>query len=236
MKVRLDLPASSGTPVLFDLDAFCRNTGTGTRIQSCVQKQAIFSQGDPAAGLFYIRRGRVRLTIFSSEGTAATIAILGEGDFLGEECLAPGRRLRLATAVAITGCAIVQIEKEQMLAALDSDRALARFFMEYLLARKIRVQEDLADQLSHSSEQRLVRVLLLLAGTGSNGATGRNFPEISQETLAEMVGTTRPRISYFMNKFRRMGLVDYSGGLQVRKELENLLKDRVIGSTGHRGI
>jgi len=216
----------NGKAVSFDADAFLRHIGTATRMQSCLQKHIIFSQADCAASLFYICKGRVRLTIFSIEGKAATIAILGEGDFLGEECLAMGQPLRLATAVAITCCSFVRIEKERMLAALDGDRALARFFTEYLLARTIRAQENLADQLSHSSEKRLVRLLLLLARSGDNGTAERSFPEISQETLAEMVGTTRPRISYFMNKFRRMGLIDYSGGLHVSKELEFLLQGR----------
>jgi CRP/FNR family cyclic AMP-dependent transcriptional regulator len=216
----------NGKAVSFDADAFLRHIGPATRMQSCVQKQIIFSQANTASSLFYICKGRVRLTVFSSEGRAATIAILGKGDFLGEECLAMEQPLRLATAVAITDCSFVQIEKQTMLGALDSDRALAGFFMEHLLKCKIRAHEDLADHLSHSSEKRLVRLLLLLAGphSGDNGATKRNYPEISQETLAEMVGTTRPRISYFMNKFRKMGLVDYSSGLHVSKELENLLQ------------
>ena len=226
MKVRLDPPAGNGETISFDPEAYFRKPGMGARVQACVQKRVIFSQADAAASLFYLCRGQIGLTVFSSEGRAATIAILGEGDFLGEECLAPNQPLRLTSAVAITDCLLVQIEKQRMLAALHRDPALASFFMEYVLARKIRAQDDLADRLCHSSEKRLVRVLLLLAGpgSGSNGTTGRNFTEISQETLAEMVGTTRPRISYFMNKFRRMGLVDYSGGLHVRKELENLLQ------------
>ena len=229
MKIKPDVLISNGEAASFDPEAFLGNIGMATRMQPCPQKQVIFSQGNPAVNIFYICQGRARLTVFSSQGRAATIAILGEGDFLGEECLAPGQSLRMATAVAITDCSLVQIEKERMLAALDGDRGLARFFMDYLLVRKIRVEEDLADQLSHSSEKRLARLLLLLAGPysgnhGSNGTSELSFPEINQETLAEMVGTTRPRISYFMNKFRKMGLIDYSRGLLVRKELESMLQ------------
>lgn len=216
---------SSDAAEVYDVEALLLNIGAGTPVH--LRKQAIFSQGDRAADLFYIRQGWVRLTMFSREGKAATVAILGQGDFLGEECLAPGRFLRLASAVAITDCFFIQVEKEQMLRALNGDRnpTLARFFTEYLLARNLRVQEDLADQLSHCSEKRLIRLLLLLAQSGpqKDGASDYSFPEISHEILAEMVGTTRPRITYFMNKFRKMGLVEYSGGLHVKKELEKLL-------------
>lgn len=204
--------------------AFFQDKTTGSRVQACRQKQVIFSQGDSAASLFYVLRGRVRLTIFSSRGKAATIAILGEGDFLGEECLADGAAVRRASAIAVTDCSLLQIKRDSMRSALCRDCALAGFFMEYLLARKIRVEENLADQLFHSSERRLVRVLLTLAAAGHNGAIRRDLPEINQEILAEMVGTTRPRISYFMNKFRKLGLVDYSSGLHVKKELEIMLQ------------
>jgi len=205
-------------------EVLLQSIGQGISIQACSAKQGVFSQGDPAASLFYIHKGRVKLTVFSSQGKAATIAILGEGDFLGEECLAPAEPLRLASAVAVTECSLIQIEKDGMLRALDCNRALAGFFMEYLLVRKTRVQKDLADQLSNSSEKRLARVLLLLVGPGNHGPSNDGHPEISHETLAEMVGTTRPRISYFMNKFRKMGLIDYSSGLHVRKGLEQMLE------------
>ena len=224
MKARLDSHASRAKAASFDPQLLLHNAGPGAKIQSYLQKQVIFSQEDPAAALFYVREGRVKLTVFSSEGRAATIAILDQGDFLGEECLAPCHSLRPASAVAITDCSLLQIEKDHMLAALDSDRALARSFTEYLLIRKVRAEESLADQLTHSSEKRLVRLLLLLAGSGTNSGSKRNLPEVSQEVLAEMVGTTRPRISYFMTKFRKLGLVDYSRGLRVRKELQKVLR------------
>lgn len=224
MKARLDPHLTNGKGVPFPSELLLRNAGPLVKIQSYPQKQVIFSQDDPAASLFFIREGRIKLTFFSQEGKAATIAILDKGDFLGEECLATCRSLRLASAVAITDCSLLQVEKDYMLTALDNDRALARAFTEYLLTRKVRAEESLADQLSHSSEQRLVRLLLLLDGSATNSGSKRNSPEISQEVLAEMVGTTRPRISYFMNKFRKLGLIDYSHGLRVRKELQKVLR------------
>lgn len=223
MKVKPHNPGSAAEP--FDREAFLRSLSTSAKIQFWRERQRIFSQGDPAASLFYIHQGQVRLTAFSSEGKAATIAILGKGDLLGEECLALAQPLRMANAIAITDCSFTEVDKGQMLDALERDRALERFFTDYLLACKIRAQADLAERLSDSSEKRLARVLLLLAGRTSNGTNnGHSLPEISQEVLAELVGTTRPRISYFMTKFKKMGFIDYSRGLQVRKELENLLR------------
>lgn len=215
--------AANGDSTTFDPEVFLRNVSRSTTIQ-CSPKQTIFAQGDLATRLFYIANGLVRLTVLSAEGKAATIAILGKGDFFGDECLASAPMSRSATTVAVTPCSLVQIEKHWMLQALHRDCLLADFFMEYMVARQVRMQEDLADQISHSSEKRLVRVLLLLAGPGTNGCEQNGSFEISQEILAEMVGTTRPRISYFMNKFRKMGLVDYRGGLHVRKELETMLQ------------
>ena len=224
MKAKFDPQAADGKGIGFCSQFQLRMASRGAKIQSYRQKQVIFSQEDPAAALFYVRQGRVKLTIFSSEGKAATIAILNNGDFLGEECLVPCHSVRLASAVAITDCSLIQVEREKMLAALDSDRALARSFTRYLLTRKARAEELLADQLSHSSEKRLIRLLLLLGGSGTSGQAKRNPREITQEILAEMVGTTRPRISYFMTKFRKLGLVDYRGGLRVSKELQYVVR------------
>ena len=224
MKAKLDPQAGDEEVVGFCSQLQLLMTRRGAKIQSYRQKQVIFSQEDPAAALFYVRQGRVKLTIFSSGGKAATIAILDNGDFLGEECLVPCHSVRLASAVAISDCSLLQIEKGEMLAALDSDRALARSFTKYLLTRKARAEECLADQLSHSSEKRLVRLLLLLGRSGTSGQAKRYPPEITQEILAEMVGTTRPRISYFMTKFRKLGLVDYRGGLRVSKELQYVVR------------
>ena len=203
---------------------FFRNVGSVVKTQSYVQKQIIFPQDDPAAALFYVREGQVKLTVFSSGGKAATIAILDKGDFLGEECLVPGHALRPASAVAITDCCLLKIGRDQMLAALESDRFFAASFTQYLLRRKIHAEENLADQIFHSSEKRLVRLLLLLAGPETDSGSKRRLPDISQEVLAEMVGTTRPRISYFMTKFRKLGLIDYSRGLRVRKDLQDILR------------
>jgi CRP/FNR family cyclic AMP-dependent transcriptional regulator len=224
MKVKFDPHASKRKETQFSPQLLLRNFRLEAEIQTFLQKQIIFSQGDPAGTLFYIREGRVRLTLLSSEGKAATITILGEGEFLGEECLIPCHHLRLASAVAITNGSLLKIEKGQMLAALDSDHVLAGSFTQYLLMRKIHAEDNFADQIFHSSEKRLVRLLLRLAGSAPNGGTKRNLPEISQEVLADMVGTTRPRISYFMTKFRKLGLVDYRRGLRVRKELQNVLR------------
>jgi CRP-like cAMP-binding protein len=224
MTDRLDQQARTTKEARFPAQLLLENAGVGAKIQLNFQKQVIFSQGDPAPTLFYIREGRVRLTLLSSEGKAATITILGEGEFLGEECLVPSHSVRLASAVAITNCCLVKIGKDQMLAALESDHALAASFTQYLLLRKIHAEDNLAHQIFHSSEKRLVRLLLLLAGPETDGGSKRKLPEISQETLAEMVGTTRPRISYFMAKFRKLGLVDYRRGLRVRKELQNILR------------
>lgn len=224
MKDQYGLKGPSGKKAPFDLQLLLGITEPGVKIQSYAPKQAIFSQGDPASALFYIRAGRVKLTIVSSGGKAATIAVLDKGDFLGEECLLAGHSLRLSSAVTITDCSLLRIEKGQMLSALDSDRDLARSFTEYLLARKVRAEEGLTDWFFHSSEKRLARTLLILAGTGMDETPAINLPEISQEVLAEMVGTTRPRISYFMSKFRKLGLVDYRHGLRVRKELQKVLR------------
>lgn len=224
MKDRLESHVRKAKESPFPAQLLLGNAGLGARIQLNFQKQIIFSQDDPAATLFYIREGRVRITVLSSEGKAATVTILSEGEFLGEECLVPCHSVRLASAVAITDCCLLKIVKDEMLAALESDHVLAASFTQYLLLRKIHAEDNLADQIFHSSEKRLVRLLLLLAGPEADGGSRRKLPEISQEILAEMVGTTRPRISYFMAKFRKLGLVDYSRGLRVRKELQNILR------------
>jgi len=224
MKARLDKHVRIAKEAPFPTQLLLGNSGLGATIQAFLQKQVIFSQDDPEATLFYIREGRVRLTVLSSEGKAATITILGEGEFLGEECLVPFHSARLASAVAITDCCLLKIGRNEMLAALQSDYVLSASFTQYLLLRKIHAEDNLADQIFHSSEKRLVRLLLRLAGPEAEGGSRRKLPEISQEILAEMVGTTRPRISYFMAKFRKLGLVDYRRGLRVRKELKNILR------------
>ena len=186
------------------------------------KKQIIFSQGSPSDAVFYIERGKVKLTVLSPRGKEAVVAILGSSDFFGEGSLA-GQPLRMATATAMTECAILRIQKETMTRLLHNEPALSERFMAYLLSRNIRIEEDLVDQLFNSSEKRLARILLLLTRFGKDGQHEPIVPRISQETLAEMVGTTRSRVSFFMNKFRKLGFVHYNGGLQVHSSLLSIV-------------
>jgi CRP-like cAMP-binding protein len=181
-------------------------------------KKAIFCQGDPADSIFFIDKGKVKLGVVSKRGKEAVVAILGPGDFLGEGCLA-GQTCRMASATPLTDCTIVRIEKEATVRALRSDPAFSEIFLAYLLVRNIRAQEDLVDQLFNSSEKRLARVLLLLANYGQEGKADLVIEKISQETLAEMIGTTRSRVSHFMNKFRKLGFIKYNGSLEVHSSL-----------------
>lgn len=190
------------------------------------KKQLIFAQGDPADAVFYIQKGQVRLSVVSKEGKEATIGIVSEGNFFGEGALA-GQILRMGCAAAMTDCELLQVDKKTMMAALHREHALSDLFVAYLLARNIRYEEDLVDQLFNSSEKRLARVLLLLAHFGKEGIPETVIPKISQETLAEMVGTTRSRVSFFMNRFRKLGFIHYAGGvgggLQVHSSLLNVV-------------
>lgn len=185
---------------------------------SIAKKQTIFTQGDPADAVFYIQKGKVRLTVVSKTGKEATIAIMDEGSFFGEGGLA-GQALRMGSAIAITDCHLLRIEKKAMMDALHREHAFSDMFVAYLLARNIRYEEDLVDQLFNSSEKRLARVLLLLANFGKDGKHEPVIPRMSQETLAEMIGTTRSRVSFFMNRFRDLGFIDYNGGLEVHSSL-----------------
>ena len=203
----------------FDLHAFLATIGEGRKVVPFQNKQIIFTQGDAADAVFYIQSGKVKLTVVSNNGKEATIGILGERDFFGEGCLA-GQPLRMAAASAMTDCELLRIEKKAMVQALHREHALSDMFVAYLLTRNIRYEEDLVDQLFNSSEKRLARILLLLAHFGKEGVPQTVIPTISQETLAEMVGTTRSRVSFFMNRFRKLGFVDYGeGGMQVHSSL-----------------
>jgi CRP/FNR family transcriptional regulator, cyclic AMP receptor protein len=183
------------------------------------KNRTVFSQGNPADAVFYIEKGKVKLTVLSARGKEAVVAILGNGDFFGEGCLA-GQPLRVGTAASITECSILRVQKETMIRMLHNEPAWSERFMAYLLSRNVRIEEDLVDQLFNSSEKRLARSLLLLTRFGKDGQHQHVVPKISQETLAEMIGTTRSRVSFFMNKFRKLGFVDYNGGgLQVRSSL-----------------
>ena len=186
------------------------------------KNQVVFAQGDPADAVFYVQTGEVKLTVVSARGKAAIIAILRAGDFFGEGCLA-GQPLRMATASALSEASVVRIEKARMTGLLHEDSAFADVFVSYLLSRTIRIEEDLVDQLFNSSEKRLARILLLLAGFGKKRDAEPVIPRVSQEALAEMIGTTRARVSVFMNKFRRLGLIDYNGGLRVHESLINVI-------------
>jgi CRP/FNR family cyclic AMP-dependent transcriptional regulator len=210
----------------FDPSTFLVTIGEGRKSVGVLKKQDIFAQGDAADAVFYIQSGNVRLRVLSKTGKEATIGILKEGDFFGEGLLG-GQALRMGSAVAMTDCQLLRIEKNAMAETLHREHKFSDMFVAHLLARNIRFEEDLVDQLFNSSEKRLARVLLLLAHFGTDGVSDALIPKISQETLAEMVGTTRSRVSFFMNRFRRLGFIDYAGGvdggLQVHSSLLNIL-------------
>ena len=212
----------SNRPALFDPKLFLAKVGAGKTTTGYHKNQMIFSQGDAAEAIFYIQKGRVKLTVVSRQGKEAVIAILGAGDFFGEGCLA-GQRLRMATSTAISECSIVRLERAGAIRVLHDEPIFSELFLAYLLSRNIRLEEDLVDQLFNSSEKRLARVLLLLANYGKEGKTEPVIPKISQETLAKIVGTTRSRVSFFMNKFRKLGLIDYGAGLEVHSSLLNVV-------------
>ena len=206
----------------FDSKAFLTKIRTGRSISTYRKKQVIFTQGDPADAVFYIDRGQIKLTVVSERGKSAVVAMLGRGDFFGEGCLA-GQPVRMATASVMTDASVVRIDKRVMMRLLHEKSIFSERFMAHLLARNVRFEEDLVDQLFNSSEKRLARVLLLLARFGKEGKTEPVIAKISQEVLAEMVGTTRPRISGFMNKFRKLGFIEYNGGLHIHSSLLNVL-------------
>jgi CRP-like cAMP-binding protein len=206
----------------FDAKEFLATIGQGRKIIPFQKKETIFVQGDEAGAVFYIQAGKVKLSVVSDSGKEATIAILNPGDFFGEGCLA-GQPLRMGSATAITDCALLKIDKRAIIGALHRGHAFADLFVGYLLARNIRYEEDLVDQLFNSSEKRLARILLLLARFGKEGKPETVVPKISQETLAEMVGTTRSRVNFFMNKFRKLGFIKYNGGLEVHNSLLNVV-------------
>ena len=208
----------------FDPKTFLSTIDGGRKIEVFAKKKTIFAQGDSSNAVFYIQKGKVKLTVVSEAGKEATIGILNEGAFFGESCLT-GQPLRLCSATAVTDCSVMRIDKKSMIEVLHREHAFSDMFVAYLLTRNIRYEEDLVDQLFNSSEKRLARVLLLLAHFGKDGKPESVIPTISQETLAEMVGTTRSRVSFFMNRFRKLGFIDYHGGdaLQVHSSLLNIV-------------
>jgi CRP/FNR family transcriptional regulator, cyclic AMP receptor protein len=211
----------------FDPSSFLATIGQGRKNVVLSRKQPIFTQGEAADAVFYIQKGKVRLSVVSTTGKEATIGILNEGNFFGEGSLA-GQTLRMGSAAAMTDCRLLRIEKRAMMDALHREHAFSDMFVAYLLARNIRYEEDLVDQLFNSSEKRLARVLLMLAHFGKDGVPETVVPKISQETLAEMVGTTRSRVSFFMNRFRKLGFIDYAGGIEGQLQVHSSLLNVVL--------
>ena len=208
---------------MFDPAGFLAEGGAGRKIVEFRNKQTIFSQGDMADSVFYIQKGRVRLSVLSARGKEATLALLNPGEFLGEDAIPAPNTLRVATATTITPCTLLKIGRKEMVRVIHEEHAFSDVFVSFLLARTMRIQEDLVDQLFNSSEKRLARVLLLLAQFGKAGKPTTTIPKISQEALAEMIGTTRSRVSFFMNRFRKLGFIQYNGDIQVHPSLLNII-------------
>ena len=221
----LDLPSKRSRR--FNPRTFLATIGVGRKNLSVGKRQGIFTQGDSADAVFYIQKGKIRLTVVSKAGKEATIGILSEGNFFGEGSLA-GQALRMGSAATITDCELLRIEKKAMMDALHREHAFSDMFVAYLLARNIRYEEDLVDQLFNSSEKRLARLLLMLAHFGKDGVPEPVVPKISQETLAEMVGTTRSRVSFFMNRFRKLGFIHYAGGVEGGQQVHSSLLNVVL--------
>jgi CRP-like cAMP-binding protein len=242
--------AIGGRPILvelgkpeFDVADFLASAGLGRRIVQFAAKDAFFSQGDPADCVFYLQTGRAKLTVVSSAGKEATIALVSSGQFVGEGALAAVAGLRLSTATAVTACTALRISRAEMIRVMHEELSLSDLFLKFLLEQSMRVQADLVDQLFNSSEKRLARILLLMAEYGKPGEPEQYLPKISQETLAEMIGTTRSRVSFFMNRFRKLGFIEYNGRIKVHRSLLNaVLPDQVpernpgkpIGSASRR--
>jgi CRP-like cAMP-binding protein len=221
----------------FDCAEFFTNVGLGRRIVELEPKETFFSQGDLADTIFYLQRGRAKLTVVSQGGKEATITLLSVGDFVGEESLASIPGLRLATASAVNSCVALKITKDEMARVMHDEPTFADFFLKFMLTRSMRTQADLVDQLFNSSEKRLARILLIMAEFGEPGERDPFIPPISQETLAEMIGTTRSRVSFFMNRFRTLGYINYNGRIQVNKSLLNVvLLDQFPGHSAEKPL
>src|ERR1700693_437438 len=212
-----------GSLAAFDPAAFLSKAGIGRRIVQLKTEKPFFSQGDKGDCVFYLQKGRAKLTVISTVGKEATIALLGAGDFLGEESVAAVAGLRLATATAMTACAALKIERKEMIRVIHQEHAFSDVFLAFVLKRSMRTQADLVDQLFNSSEKRLARVLLLMAEFGRSSKPLMRIPKVSQESLANMIGTTRSRVIFFMNRFRELGFIDYNGAIHVNKSLLNVV-------------
>jgi CRP-like cAMP-binding protein len=215
------LPRSKPAPA-FDAQAFLANVGDGRSLLHYQKDEHVYSQGDAAEAVYYIQKGKVKLTVISQQGKEAVVAILGSSAFFGEGCLA-GQPRRMATATTMSECAVMRLQKSAVVHVLHNEPAFSELFLTYVLSRNTRIEEDLVDQLFNSSEKRLARVLLLLANFGKEGKPEPVIPKVSQETLAEIVGTTRSRVSFFMNKFRKLGFIEYNGELRVHSSLLNVV-------------
>jgi CRP/FNR family transcriptional regulator, cyclic AMP receptor protein len=207
----------------FRRDDFLSRPGVGRTLLEVGKKKQIFSQGDVADAVFYIQKGRAKLSVVSGTGKEAIIALLGPGDFVGEECVAGARKLRILSAVAITDCTVMRIERKEMMRVVHDEPVFSDVFVAYLLSRNSRIQEDLIDQLFNSSEKRLARALLLLAKFGKEGTSEALIPKITQEVLAEMIGATRSRVNFFMRRFHKLGFIEYNGGIKIHSSLLNVV-------------
>jgi CRP-like cAMP-binding protein len=207
----------------FNPKTFLEKAGVGRNLVELKKNQVLFSQGDAADAVFYIEKGNIKLSVVSQRGREATVAILESGNFVGESCIAASERVRMVTATALTRATLMRIERQEMIRVLREEHAFADVFVSVLLERNVRIQADLVDQLFNSSEKRLARVLLLLAHFGKEGKPENVIPKISQEVLAEMIGTTRSRVNFFMNRFRKLGFIEYNGGLEVHSSLLNVI-------------
>jgi CRP-like cAMP-binding protein len=221
----------------FDVAAFLASAGLGRKIVQLAPKDTFFSQGDSADSIFYLQKGRAKVTVVSATGKEATITLLAAGDFVGEEALAAVSGMRLATATAMTACTALRIGRGEMIHVMHVEHSVSDLFLKFLLERSMRIQADLVDQLFNSSEKRLARILLLMAEFGKPGEPEQYIPKISQETLAEMIGTTRSRVSFFMNRFRKLGFIEYNGRIKVHKSLLNaILLDQMHERNAERPI
>jgi CRP-like cAMP-binding protein len=207
----------------FRPEVFLSQVGIGRTILEVSKKQKIFSQGEAGEAVFYIQKGRAKLSVVSREGKEATISLFGPGDFIGEDCIAGVQSTRIASATAMTACILLRIERKEMMRVVHEEHVFSDVFVAYLLARNTKIQADLVDQLFNSSEKRLARALLLLANFGKEGKPETVIPKISQEILAEMIGTTRSRVNFFMNRFRKLGFIKYNGTLQINSSLLNVV-------------
>ena len=215
-------PQPKNGNTIFDPEAFLARAGLGRKILGLKKNEVAYAQGDPADAIFYVQTGQLRVTVISANGKEATIALVSAGEFLGENCMVSPHPIRLATATAMTECALLRISKAEMIRALHQEPAFSNVFVSFLLVRNARIQADLVDQLFNSSEKRLARILLLLAQFGKESKPETVVPKVSQEVLAEMIGTTRSRVSFFMNRFRKLGFIEYNGEIRVHNSLLNI--------------